>query len=457
MRLLLASVVAAVLAAGSAPVLAGTAVDTTGTTYATDRVVVPMTFPIVGATSFSDTYLTCRSGCARKHMGQDLMGAKMSPVLATFNGTISSLRREASPGSGNYLVLTGDNGWSTVYLHVNNDNPGTDDGRGTANWAFPKGIETGVRVMAGQLIAWRGDSGNAESTGAHIHFELRKGSGWGGVVYNAYPSLVAARRLAAPLPSGPHPDGSLLRSPTGVLFVTAGAFKRVVTPSVLAANGLSAANAVNATAAESLLYKTGPPLGVRDGALVRDPSGAVWRVLGRTRYAVTPGAGQRVVPVATADVAGLTVLDAPATPTSGMLVRTEGKIYAVDAFGVLHQVNSYVMASWGWSAADVVDLPAPVDPPVDPSLDPSPDPSLDPELPPAGPEFGDPLGFRDGTLANVGGRGPAVLSGGVVRRLWDTREIAAYGYAGKPRLNVPGSLVTGLPNGEIAGPADRYR
>jgi hypothetical protein len=444
MRLLLASVVTAVLAVGAVPSSAGTAVDTTGTVYSTDRVVVAMTFPVAGPVSMSDTYLTCRSGCARKHMGQDLMGVKMTPLVATFNGTVSSLKRETSPGSGNYLVINGDNGWSAFYLHVNNDTPGTDDGRGTAQWAFPKGIEVGTRVMAGQLVAWRGDSGNAESTGPHLHFELRKGAGWGGTVYNAYPSLVAARRLSVPLPSGPHPDRSLLKSSTGAIFMTDGALKRPVSAGVLAANGLSAASALTPTAAEFLLYKTGPALALRDGALVSDPAGAAWRVLGRTRYGVTPVPGQHVVPVATADLAGLTEVDAPTGPTAGMLVRTEGRVYAVDADGVLHQVTSYTMASWGWSNADVVDLAAPEVP-----VDGVPVGSE----PPVRPVVGDPLGLRDASLVNIGGVGAAVVSGGVVRRLWDAREIVAYGYTGKPRMNVPATLVTSLPVGEIAGPA----
>ena len=438
MRLLLASLVAAALAVTAVPSSAVTAVDTTGTTYSTDRVVVPITFPVAGPVSFTDTFLSCRSGCGRKHMGQDLMGVKMTPLVAAFNGVISSLKRETTVGDGNYLVINGDNGWSAMYLHVNNDTPGTDDGRGTAAWAFPKGIAVGTRVMAGQLVAWRGDSGNAESTGPHLHFELRKGAGWGGVVYNAYPSLVAAHRLATPLPSGPHPEGSLLRATNGVLLVTSGSVKNPVSAGVLAANGLNPATALPASTAELRLYRTGPALALRDGALVRDPAGAVWRVLGRTRYAVTPLEGQRVVPVAATDVAPLTVVETPLEPTAGMLVRTAGKVYVVAADGVLRQLTSVTMASWGWTNADVVDLPVPA-------------------LDAAAPVVGDLMGLRDGTLAAIPGIGVAVVTGGVVRRIWDTRELAAYGYTGKPRLNVPASLVTGLPFGELAGTATTNR
>jgi len=430
MRLLLLTVVASLLAATAAPSFAATALDSTGTVYSTDRVVVPMVFPVVGPTSFTDTFLACRSGCSRKHMGQDLMGAKMSPVLAAFNGTVSSLKRETSPGGGNYVVLTGDNGWSAVYIHVNNDMPGTDDGRGTALFAFPKGIEVGVRVLAGQLIAWRGDSGSAESTGPHVHFELRKGSGWSGTVYNAYASLVAARRLSVALASGPHPDQSLLRSTTGAMFVTEGAIKHPVSRGVLTANGLNFGSAVTVSAAECLLYKTGPALALRDGALVRDPDGAVWRILAGTRYPVTPSEGQRVTAVAATDLLGLTTVEPPPLPTAGMLVRHESNVYAVQADGALRQVTSTTMASWGWTNADVVEDSGLVQPII----------AL-------------PLGLRDATLINVSGLGAAVVSGGILLRLWDLRELTAYGYAGKPRLNVPAALVAGWPSGEIADPA----
>ena len=433
MRLFVRLLVAATVLVGAAPAVAMTAYDTTGTAYSTDRVVVPLVFPVVGPTSFTDTFLACRSGCSRKHMGQDLMGPKMSPLVAACTGTVASLKREQAVGGGNYLALACDRGpaagWSAIYIHVNNDRPGTDDGLGTAAFAFPKGVEVGTRVLAGQLLGWRGDSGDAESTGPHLHFELRKGVGWSGTVYNAYPSLLAARRLAAPTSSGPHPDHSLLRSSTGALFVTDGSLKRPVSAGVLAANGLSAAQAIPATAAEFLLYQTGAPLGLRDGALVSETAGGVWRVLGTTRFAVVPVAGQRVLPVAAADLAGLTVVEAPATVlTAGVLVRTLGKVFVVSQDGVLLPLTSYVMASWGWTNADVVDLPSDLQVQV-----------------------GEPLELRDGTLVNVGGSGPGVVSGTTLRRLWDTREIAAYGYAGIARLNVPAALVAGLQIGEIAG------
>ncbi|MCW2607431.1 MAG: N-acetylmuramoyl-L-alanine amidase, partial [Frankiales bacterium] len=266
--------------AGAASAVSDAVDPGTGTEYDSTAVTVPLVFPVLGATSYSDNWLACRSGCARMHMGQDLMGPKMSPLVAAFDGVVSSVSRGG--GSGNYLVISADRGpatgWSAVYVHVNNDTPGTDDGAGTAAFAFPAGIDVGARVLAGQLVGWRGDSGNAETTGPHLHFELRKGWGWRGTVFNAYPSLRAARRLATPAASGPHPSGTLLRHPTGALFLLDGAVKRPVTAAVLAADGRAVASAVPMGTAESLGYRTGPPVAVRDGAVVRDPAGTTWLV-----------------------------------------------------------------------------------------------------------------------------------------------------------------------------------
>lgn len=167
-----------------------------------DRVTVPLIFPIAGKVSYSDSFLASRGGGSRRHHGQDLMSAKLNPAIACFDGVV-----ELNVGlgnAGNTVTIYGDNGWTAEYYHMNNDTPGTDDARGTAEYCFAPGLKSGDRVNAGQLIGWVGDSGNAESTGSHVHFEL-----WNqvtGAVYNAFPSLQAAKRLAQPVVFAPAPD-----------------------------------------------------------------------------------------------------------------------------------------------------------------------------------------------------------------------------------------------------------
>src|SRR3546814_10362741 len=74
---------------------------------------------------------------------------------------------------GYRLTVAGDDGRTYSYVHLNNDTPGTDDGRGTANQAYAPGVAQGKRVERGQHIAFMGDSGNAEATQAHLHFSIR--------------------------------------------------------------------------------------------------------------------------------------------------------------------------------------------------------------------------------------------------------------------------------------------
>lgn len=72
------------------------------------------------------------------------------------------------------------------YLHINNDMPGTDDGNGGPMLAYAQDVKLGNKVVAGQHIAWVGDSGNAENTVSHLHFEIIDPNG---NAVNPYPYL----------------------------------------------------------------------------------------------------------------------------------------------------------------------------------------------------------------------------------------------------------------------------
>lgn len=171
----------------------GGAIDPDGVSH--ERVVVPLVFPVVGQSSWSDTFLAPRDGGRRRHHGQDIMAAKMAPMVACFDGIVFlGLARD---GGHHTLTLRGDNGWLANYYHVNNDTPGTDDGMGGAEFAFAPGLRSGDRVYAGQLVGYVGDSGNAENTPPHLHFELWEQAS--NVVVNAAPSLRAASRFDSPL------------------------------------------------------------------------------------------------------------------------------------------------------------------------------------------------------------------------------------------------------------------
>ena len=156
-------------------------------------------FPVDGTSTYSDTFGACRSGCTRAHAGIDIMTAKLTPLLAATDATVTSLKGTATPdgSAGNYLILEDSAGWEYWYIHVNNDSPGTDDGANPEEWVFGPGVAQGAAVEAGQVVAYAGDSGNAEASSPHLHFEIHKPDG---SVINPYRSLQAAEDGADPSP-----------------------------------------------------------------------------------------------------------------------------------------------------------------------------------------------------------------------------------------------------------------
>ena len=129
-----------------------------------------LTFPQETApTVFSSSFGAGRSG-GRRHAGNDLMAPKMTEVYAAADGIITVI--DTSSLAGRYVEIAHADGWSTRYIHLNNDDPGTDNG--SADWALTvvPGLRVGSRVEAGQHIGYVGDSGNAEGAGSHTHFEL---------------------------------------------------------------------------------------------------------------------------------------------------------------------------------------------------------------------------------------------------------------------------------------------
>lgn len=139
----------------------------------------------VTVTEFSSTFGAGRSG-GRRHKGNDLMAPKMTEVYAIADGIVE--RVASSGNAGRYITLAHADGWTSTYMHLNNDVPGTDNGRADWNLTLAPSVTQDAAVYAGQLIGYVGDSGNAEWTGPHTHFELRHN----GKAVNPYSVLVDA-------------------------------------------------------------------------------------------------------------------------------------------------------------------------------------------------------------------------------------------------------------------------
>jgi hypothetical protein len=139
-------------------------------------------FPLIGNCSYRNNYNEMRSNF--RHTGIDIRAPKMTPIVAPFSGTF-----------GNKIYsfwIYGANGLKCLGTHLNDDTPGTNDGKNQRDFMFAPNLKHGDTVVAGQLIGYVGNSGDA--TGPHLHFELYDGR----AIRNPFQSLKTAQVLSEP-------------------------------------------------------------------------------------------------------------------------------------------------------------------------------------------------------------------------------------------------------------------
>ncbi len=95
------------------------------------------------------------------HGGLDITGLGYGAnIYASNNGTIYIIKSSMGPnGFGNYIVINHNNGYYTLYAHMQK---------------FASNVKSGMTVTRGQIIGYIGSTG--KSTGPHLHFEVHKGS-----------------------------------------------------------------------------------------------------------------------------------------------------------------------------------------------------------------------------------------------------------------------------------------
>lgn len=150
-------------------------------------------FPVVGQARFSNDFTSPRSD--GQHNATDIMANKGQYIVAAVSGTITYVPYN-QPTWGYMITIKDDDGFKYDYIHINNDTPGTDDGNGGPMNAYAADMKTGNRVEKGQLLGYVGDSGNAETTASHLHFEITAPDG---SMINPYPYLLEAERAAGPV------------------------------------------------------------------------------------------------------------------------------------------------------------------------------------------------------------------------------------------------------------------
>lgn len=158
------------------------------------RIKVPMIFPVLGKSHWKDGYGEVRGNF--RHTGIDICADKWTPIVAPFSGRIG-LKPES-------FWIYGDNGWMMLGTHLNNDNPGTHDAKGDRDVMFAPNVEPNQHVSAGQFIGYVGESGDA--TGPHLHFEIYA-PGEGSTlprIRDPFPSLKASQVIMLPRSAAPN-------------------------------------------------------------------------------------------------------------------------------------------------------------------------------------------------------------------------------------------------------------
>jgi murein DD-endopeptidase MepM/ murein hydrolase activator NlpD len=92
-------------------------------------------------------------GYAKMHRGTDFAAPTGTPIYASGDATVVFAGPKGA--NGNFVKLHHDNGWETLYLHMNR---------------ILAGVAPGMRVVQGQQIGEVGTTGR--STGPHLHYEV---------------------------------------------------------------------------------------------------------------------------------------------------------------------------------------------------------------------------------------------------------------------------------------------
>ncbi|USX28994.1 M23 family metallopeptidase [Oxalobacteraceae bacterium OTU3CINTB1] len=137
----------------------------------------PIALPVpvegVRARALRDTWGGARSE-GRKHQGIDIFARRGTPVLSSTEGIV--LRAGSNRLGGLVVWVMGPGGQRHYYAHLDRH----------------AHVETGMRIEAGRVLGYVGDTGNAKGTPPHLHYGVYDVGG----AINPYP-LLRAERLTA--------------------------------------------------------------------------------------------------------------------------------------------------------------------------------------------------------------------------------------------------------------------
>jgi murein DD-endopeptidase MepM/ murein hydrolase activator NlpD len=139
-------------------------------------------FPVYGPSSYGDSFGAFRGDVSGNwHHGDDIFAPLGAPILACADGLVFSVGW--NDVGGNRLWLRDSQGNEFYYAHLS---------------AFTPLARNGMRVKAGEMLGFVGNTGDAQGTPTHLHFEVHPSSllfmGYDGAV-NPTPYLNAWKHL----------------------------------------------------------------------------------------------------------------------------------------------------------------------------------------------------------------------------------------------------------------------
>jgi peptidoglycan LD-endopeptidase LytH len=152
-----------------------TSLGTNGAAAGSPRLTVPVEG--VARSAIRDSWGDDRGGGTRAHHGVDIAAPAGARVLAAGAGTVEKLFHSNLGGTTLY-VRSADGRWVHYYAHLA---------------GYAPGVREGLRVRAGALLGFVGDTGDAGPGNFHLHFGLQRmrpgERWWQGEDVDPYPLL----------------------------------------------------------------------------------------------------------------------------------------------------------------------------------------------------------------------------------------------------------------------------
>jgi murein DD-endopeptidase MepM/ murein hydrolase activator NlpD len=126
-------------------------------------------FPVYGSASYTNTFGAPRANTGWHH-GEDIFAPLGAPILAVANGIVYSVGWNDIGGLRLWLQDLAGNEF--YYAHLS---------------AFSPLAVNGAQVRAGDVLGFMGNTGDAEATPYHLHFEIHPAT----LMYQGYEGVVA--------------------------------------------------------------------------------------------------------------------------------------------------------------------------------------------------------------------------------------------------------------------------